>query len=127
MAPNPNARESATPASPGRSEREDGVVSVRHGAANTRHSRRAEAAGSGSRREGVTTRSAWGRTRRGWRHEAGRGVREKAWGRRGRRAACSAEVVTLAAAGEDDDVFVGDLLPFSALSRGDVLAVFFSS
>lgn len=95
MAPNPNARESATPASPGRSEREDGVVSVRHGAANTRHSRRAEAAGSGSRSEGVTTRSAWGRTRRGW--GAGEGV-----GPAGRRAACSAEVVTLAAAGEDD-------------------------
>lgn len=41
-------------------------------------------------------------------HEAGvaarggGGVRAKAWGRRGRRAACSAEVVTLAAAGEDD-------------------------
>lgn len=34
-------------------------------------------------------------------HEAG-GGRAKAWGRRGRRAACSAEVVTLAAAGEDD-------------------------
>lgn len=96
MAPNPNARESATPASPGRSEREDGVVSVRHGAANTHATRdvrkpRGPGAGGKASRLGPLGGA-----------RGGGGVRAKAWGRRGRRAACSAEVVTLAAAGEDD-------------------------
>lgn len=91
---------------------------MRHGAHATRDVRKPRGPGAGGK---ASRLGPLGGAR------GGGGVRAKAWGRRGRRAACSAEVVTLAAAGEDDDVFVGDLLPFSALSRGDVLAVFFSS
>lgn len=70
-------------------------------------------------RERVLRFGLLGETRSGW--GSGRGVVSA--GPPCRRAG----LVAMATAGEDGDVLTGDLLPFSALSRGNVTTVFFSS